>query len=112
MSAIFAKRLHAERESKGWSQQQFSNMLGITKAALFGYERNYREPDLAILVRIAELLEVTSDYLIGTSDDRRPVKGITDLQSGNPTTRLPEELRKNLEEYRDFLLMKHGLYEE
>ena len=34
------------------------------------YEQENREPDIAILIRIAEFFNVTIDYLLGTSAER------------------------------------------
>lgn len=72
MSAIFANRLKIERESKGWTQEQFAELLGVSNGTVSGYERNYREPDFDTLIKIARQLEVSIDYLLGYSDIRNP----------------------------------------
>lgn len=42
--------------------------LGISNSALSGYERDYREPDAETLSRLAQLYEVSIDYLINGSN--------------------------------------------
>lgn len=74
MSEIFAKRLKEEREAKRWSQKYLAERLGLTNGAISGYERNYREPDILTLSRIAELLNVSAAYLIGESNQRSRVE--------------------------------------
>lgn len=72
MSAIFANRLKLERESKGWTQEQFAEIIGVSNGTVSGYERNYREPDFDTLIKIAHQLNVSIDYLLGYSDIRDP----------------------------------------
>lgn len=42
----------------------------ITEKAYQNYELMIREPKLEILVRIAELYQVSLDYLVGRSDNK------------------------------------------
>lgn len=62
---LFAIRLKEEREKRGWTQEYMAGLLGVKSATLSGYERNYRQPDIEMLTKIANLLGVTVDYLIG-----------------------------------------------
>ncbi|WP_411346786.1 helix-turn-helix domain-containing protein [Paenibacillus sp. WLX1005] len=57
-------------QSQGWSQIFFAQKLGVTNAVLSNYERDVRDPDTATLKKIAELLEVSADYLLGLTDYR------------------------------------------
>ncbi|MBD8498340.1 helix-turn-helix domain-containing protein [Paenibacillus arenosi] len=58
-------RISQLRESKGWTQEELSNKLGITRAALSHYEKNRRKPDFEALTQLADLFEVSIDYLVG-----------------------------------------------
>lgn len=71
MSLIFARRLKQERELKGLTQVQMAEQLGINPGTLSGYERDYREPDFSISTKIANILGVDLDYLIGLTDTKR-----------------------------------------
>lgn len=70
MKDILAKRLRACRKEKGLTQGQVAIYCDITETAYQNYELMTREPKLEILVRIAELYQVSLDYLVGRSDDR------------------------------------------
>ena len=48
--------------------EQFANMVGISKSTLGYYENDKRMPDIAILARIANVLNVNADYLIGRTN--------------------------------------------
>lgn len=58
-------RLRYAREKKRWSQTYVCKKLGISNSALSGYERNYREPDANTLLTLADLYEVSVDFLLG-----------------------------------------------
>ncbi|ASS76447.1 hypothetical protein CIG75_16765 [Tumebacillus algifaecis] len=74
MTNTFCERLSALRVKSGLSQQKFADILNLTKSALSNYENGTREPNYATLVNIADNLNVSLDYLLGRTDDPRPVK--------------------------------------
>ncbi|MDG0814403.1 helix-turn-helix domain-containing protein [Cohnella rhizosphaerae] len=53
------------RDQSGWTQEELSSSLGITRAALSHYEKNRREPDTEMLTKLADLFQVSIDYLVG-----------------------------------------------
>ena len=57
-------RLKDEREKRNWSQLHVAKKVGITNAVLSNYERDVRDPDTSTLKKLADLYEVTTDYLI------------------------------------------------
>ena len=61
----FGTRLKETRENKGYKQNQFADMLGITATRLNYWEKDKREPDVAMIKKISALLNVSSDWLIG-----------------------------------------------
>lgn len=58
-------RIAELREQKGWTQEQLSASIGISRAALSHYEKNRRKPDYETLDRLADLFQVSIDYLLG-----------------------------------------------
>lgn len=65
-------RLRKAREMAGLSQLEAAKKLGISNGTLSGYERDYRDPDTRTLEKIANLYEVSVDWLLGLSDDPAP----------------------------------------
>ena len=59
------QNLKQARETKHLTQTQVANILGITSTAYQNYEYGKREPNNELLCRIAELFNVTTDYLLG-----------------------------------------------
>lgn len=62
-------RLKELRKSKKINQQKLALKLNITQAAVSKYELGLSEPDIDTLIKIAEIFQVSVDYLIGFSDN-------------------------------------------
>ena len=65
---VFGKRLRELRKENGYTIEQFADMVGISKSTLGYYENDKRMPDIEILARIADTLNVNADYLIGRTN--------------------------------------------
>ena len=65
---VFGKRLKELRKEHGCTIEQFADMVGISKSTLGYYENDKRMPDIEILARIADTLNVNADYLIGRTN--------------------------------------------
>jgi transcriptional regulator with XRE-family HTH domain len=61
---MFSKQLHDTRIKKGYTAQQMADCLGVSLRAYRFYESGSREPNLSTLSKIADILEVTTDYLL------------------------------------------------
>ena len=61
----FGEKVRALREAKGLSQVQFAELLGVTKGMISAYETSVRMPSYKVLIRIARLFGVSTDYLLG-----------------------------------------------
>lgn len=77
---MIGKRLKELRIQKGLSQQELGTAIGVTKVSICGYENGSRLPNLEKLVKLAEVLETTTDYLLGrelfvTDDDTKKYVG-------------------------------------
>ena len=65
---VFGKRLKELRKANGYTIEQFADMVGISKSTLGYYENDKRMPDIKILSRIADTMNVNADYLIGRTN--------------------------------------------
>lgn len=64
----FAKRLKELRKEKNLSQQQMATILNIRQQSYARYELDTSEPSYEMLVQIAKLFNVSTDFLLGISD--------------------------------------------
>lgn len=69
---MFAKRLKQEREAKGLSQKELGMLLGVTNRAVGLWETGRRVPDADTLMKLADIFDCTVDYLLGTTNLRKP----------------------------------------
>ena len=65
---IFSKRILELRKQNNYTQQKVSQILGIKQPSYIRYENNNAEPTLANLVKLADLYDVSVDYLLGRKD--------------------------------------------
>ena len=65
---IIARRIRTLRLSKDLTQEQFGQLFGIVKATVSSYETGNSVPDDNIKRSICHFFNVSTDYLLGTSD--------------------------------------------
>ena len=53
------------RQKNGISQQQLANALGVSQQSINKYENHNIEPDITLLIAMAEYFGVSIDYLVG-----------------------------------------------
>lgn len=70
---MFDERLKKLREERGLTQKQVAEALEMNPRTYSSYENNEREPNSEILLLIADLFDVSIDYLVGY-DERRIIK--------------------------------------
>jgi len=66
----FSERLKKARLEKGYSKSDLAKEINVHYSQIGRYEEKGAQPSADILAKLANALEVTSDYLMnGTSDD-------------------------------------------
>lgn len=62
---MLGKQLKKLRKQKGITQKQLADYLHISKSSVGMWEHGQRDPDTAMLMKIADFYGVTVDYLLG-----------------------------------------------
>ena len=62
---MFSERLRFLRETSGLSQIELAKKIGVAASTYRNYENTSREPNYDTLVKIASVLEVSTDFLLG-----------------------------------------------
>ncbi len=70
MRKVLAERLKQCRAEKGFTQREVAIYCDITEKAYQNYELMTREPKVEVLLRIAEVFQVSLDYLVGRTDEK------------------------------------------
>lgn len=72
------KQLRTQRKI---SQIALAKQLGVSKSVISSYENDIHYPPYDVLLQIARLFGVSTDYLLGASGNRSiNVDGLTDIQ--------------------------------
>lgn len=62
-------RIKELRTAHGLTQVEFAQKLSVSKQAVSNWENNNIQPSIDMLVKIADYFGVTTDYLLGRSND-------------------------------------------
>jgi len=68
----FSERLAELRKKHKMTQQELANKLGVSRGTIGMYEIGQRDPDTETVAEIAEIFNVSTDYLLGRTDDPNP----------------------------------------
>ncbi len=111
----FPSRLKMIRELNGISLKQLAENLNVSQADVSQFETGGKYPDPTTLKVLADSLNCSVDYLLGRITDPRPYllesqqsyNTLDTHHSNDPLEDLPEEARKSLEEFKEFILRKY-----
>lgn len=70
----FSERLHELRTSHELTQSELSKILHYGYSAISNYESGRNEPNIKDLKLLANYFDVSLDYLLGSSDIKRPLE--------------------------------------
>lgn len=65
---VFQERLRELRRIYGYTQQRVADALGISQPSYIRYENGSAEPTLENLAKLADLFDVSVDYLLGRKE--------------------------------------------
>ncbi|NLY46817.1 MAG: helix-turn-helix transcriptional regulator [Tissierella sp.] len=74
--SVFGDRLKLLRNEKlkthGLTQKKLGNMFNVEKGTVSNWENGNRTPDIEVISKLADLFDVSVDYLLGRTDKRKP----------------------------------------
>ena len=65
------ERIRQQRESLGFNQSELGKKVGLTSGAISMIEKGERKPSYEIIIKLSEVLGVTTDFLMGRSDENK-----------------------------------------
>lgn len=102
----FGENVATARKKKKLSQSELAKEVGTIAVTIGRYERNEIKPSIDIATKIADVLDVSLDYLVGNTDtvlEKDLLKKITDIQ------KLPDDKRNVVMELLDSFLKQTKL---
>ena len=64
------RRIRDLREDRDLSQKQVAQMLGMSQTGYSKYETGENDIPTAVLIKLADLYQTTTDYLLNRTDKR------------------------------------------
>jgi transcriptional regulator with XRE-family HTH domain len=89
------------RKEKGLSQAALGKEIGTSGDIIGRYERNIMTPSVEVIMKIADSLEVSIDYLVGKTNlviDKATLKRLEDINT------LPEDKKQYILNHLDILI--------
>lgn len=65
---MFGKRLSGLRKSTQVTQQELASFMNVTQATISNWEKGKKNPNIQDLIDLSNFFNVSSDYLLGLSD--------------------------------------------
>jgi len=76
---MLGQRICEVRAALGWSQVELAKRLGVAKQTVSNWENENIQPSIEMLLRLAMLFNVTTDYLLGMENvPRLSVEGLSE----------------------------------
>lgn len=94
---IFRERLKKTRENRGLSQAQLADMISLPPSSISHFENGPRKPSFDNLRKLASALNVTTDFLLGRSDNQEGVAQVDVL--ARKVNDLPQDSRNAVEAF-------------
>lgn len=66
-------RLRSIREGKGLSMEELATKTGVTYRTIQNWESGSTTPSAAHLVKLAEVLQVTTDFIMGVDNETKDI---------------------------------------
>ena len=70
----FNERLRELREDNDLTQRELAKLINVDQRSLSFYEIGKYEPNIETIIKIAQILNTTTDYLLGISNKKEPYK--------------------------------------
>ncbi len=97
MGEYFNENLRLAREQKGMSQKDVAERIGVAKSTYSLYESGNREPNVQTIKKIADVLCISADELLGISQEP------TTMAAHFDGTEYTEEQLRRIEEFAKFI---------
>jgi len=67
---VLGDRIKLLRNEQGMTQEQLGDYLNLSRSSVKGYENDGVEPSLSVLVKLADIFNVSLDYLLGRTKEK------------------------------------------
>lgn len=107
------QRIKKLREDKDMSQVELGKLVNVGNTTISQWESGKRSPDIETVKKLANIFGVSSDYLLGRTNDPTPAKDRELPQTVAPYLpegfdELPPEAKEEVLNFIDYIMVKYG----
>lgn len=105
-----ADRIRIMRTERRWTQAELAEKLGVHQKQVSAYERGINTPSTDVLVKLAEVFDVTLDYLAFESQGQAAPVNIQDrelLRRFEAVDALSDDEKRLAKDILDLVILKH-----
>lgn len=100
---MIGKKIKELREIKQITQEELAKYLGVAPQTVYKYEKEINEPDLKTTSKIAEYFNVTTDYLLGHTDNldmlNEPIQIAASMKDGLDISDMDDDEKKFINDF-------------
>ena len=74
---IISEKINQLRREHGWSQEELAEKLGVSRQAISKWENGSAMPDIDKVIKLSELFDVSTDYLLHEEYEPKQEVGFT-----------------------------------
>lgn len=104
---MFSEKLRKLRLSKGMTQSQLANSLGIAKSTVSMYENGNREPDFEMLEAIADIFNVDLNSLVSNNENITNKEEIAKVALFGGSEEVTDEMWNEVKNYVEFIKQRN-----
>lgn len=91
---MLGEQIKSLRMCKGLNQVELAKILGVTKQSVSNWENENIMPSIDMLIKIAKFFSVSTDYLLGISENHAlNTDGLSELQIAHIQTLIDDIIR-------------------
>lgn len=98
---VLGERIKKLRKQRKITQEELGKKVNVTKVSISGYENGNRTPDTETLQKIADYFGVSTDYLLGRTDEKEYAWDELTEKDEKDIAKRMEKLKKDLMEGTD-----------
>jgi transcriptional regulator with XRE-family HTH domain len=100
-------RIKALREKRDWSQTMLAKKIGVSKSVMSRIEAGTRPLEDSLLIKLSDVLEESSDYLLGIAEKGSDKLSNNDREIVDSIRRLPEFQKSAVKTLVDSMIEKN-----
>lgn len=103
-------RIRQLRQEKNWSQTQLAQKMGIHQKQVSAYERGRNTPSTEVLIKLADIFDVSLDYLAFEAEDKPAKVDIKDrelLRKFEEIDKLSDKDKGTIKDILDTFILKN-----